>query len=230
MTNEEALKIYKTLSQPPKEALKVILAGDLKGKSDINPQWRYEAMTKAFGLVGIGWKYEIQRLWTEPGANGEILAFAQVAVYVKDGENWSDAIIGVGGSKLINSFSKGLKSNDEGFKMAITDAFSTSLKMLGVAADVYAGRWDGSKYLNSDTTDNSNNNSNNNTTNTNHRISKEIQAELKRLSEFKNPSGENVLTTEELANLKKGFVNLTPVQMVETMKTAIRRKYPEAQV
>ena len=30
--------------------------------------------------------------------------------------------------------------------MAVTDAFSTALKMLGVAADIYAGAWDGSKY------------------------------------------------------------------------------------
>ena len=144
----EALKIYKKLSQPPKGALREIRAGDLKGKTDINPQWRYEAMTETFGLVGIGWKYEIQKLWTEPGANGETLAFAQVAVFVRDPETkeWSDAIVGIGGSKLINKFSAGPKSNDEGYKMAVTDAFSTSLKMIGVAADIYAGRWDGSKY------------------------------------------------------------------------------------
>ena len=144
----EAIEIYKKLSQPPKGALREITAGDLKGKTDINPQWRYEAMTETFGLVGIGWKYEIQKLWTEPGANGEMLAFAQVAVFVrdKDTKEWSDAIVGIGGSKLINQFSKGAKSNDEGYKMAVTDAFSTSLKMIGVAADIYAGRWDGSKY------------------------------------------------------------------------------------
>ncbi len=144
----EAIEIYKKLSQPPKGALREITAGDLKGKTDINPQWRYEAMTETFGLVGIGWKYEIQKLWTEPGANGETLAFAQVAVFVrdKDTKEWSDAIVGIGGSKLINQFSKGAKSNDEGYKMAVTDAFSTSLKMIGVAADIYAGRWDGSKY------------------------------------------------------------------------------------
>lgn len=144
----EALKIYKELSQPPKSALREIKAGDLKGKTDINPQWRYEAMTSKFGLVGIGWKYEIQKLWTEPGAKGETLAFAQVAVFVRDPDTkeWSDAIVGIGGSKLVNVFSSGPKSNDEGYKMAVTDAFSTSLKMLGVAADIYAGRWDGSKY------------------------------------------------------------------------------------
>lgn len=148
MEKEAAIKIYDSLSQPPAEALKTITAGNLKGKSDINPQWRYEAMTKTFGLVGIGWKYEVQKLWTEAGAKGEVLAFAQVAVYVRDPETkeWSEPIIGVGGSKLINAFNAGVQSNDEGYKMAVTDAFSTSLKMLGVAADVYAGRWDGSKY------------------------------------------------------------------------------------
>lgn len=141
-------KAYDELRQPPKWALREIKDGPLKGKTDINPQWRYEAMTKAFGLVGFGWKYSIDKLWREDGANGEVLCFAQVSVYVKEQENleWSDPIVGIGGSKLVNNFSTGLKNNDEGYKMAITDAFSTALKMLGVAADIYAGRWDGSKY------------------------------------------------------------------------------------
>ena len=144
----DALGTYRSLSQPPKSALREIKDGKLKGKTDINPQWRYEAMTQVFGLVGIGWKYEVQKLWTEPGANGEILAFAQVAVFVRDPDTkeWSDGIVGIGGSKLINQWTSRAESNDEGYKMAVTDAFSTSLKMLGVAADIYAGRWDGSKY------------------------------------------------------------------------------------
>lgn len=143
-----AIEIYKSLSRPPATALRQIMAGNLKGKTDINPQWRYESMTEKFGLVGIGWKYEIQKLWSENGAKGEVLAFAQVSVFIRnaDTKEWSDPIVGIGGSKLVNAFNAGLQSNDEGYKMAVTDAFSTSLKMLGVAADIYAGRWDGSKY------------------------------------------------------------------------------------
>ena len=141
-----AISIYESLARPPKDALREIQAGKLKGKTDINPQWRYKAMTEMFGLVGIGWKYEIQRLWTEQGAKGEILAFAQVAVLVKDEDKWSEAIVGIGGSKLVAIEKGSLVSNDEGYKMAVTDAFSTALKMIGVAADIYAGRWDGSKY------------------------------------------------------------------------------------
>ena len=143
---EKAIDIYESLARPPKDALREIEAGKLKGKTDINPQWRYKAMTEKFGLVGIGWKYEVQKLWTEAGAGNEKLAFAQVAVFVKDGDAWSEPIVGIGGSKLVQ-FEKGAAvSNDEGYKMAVTDAFSTALKMLGVAADIYAGRWDGTKY------------------------------------------------------------------------------------
>lgn len=144
--NAEAIDVYKSLAQPPKSALREIQGGKLKGKTDINPQWRYKAMTEAFGLVGIGWKYEVRKLWTEQGAGAEKLAFAQVAVYIKDGETWSEPIEGIGGSKLVQLEKGAAVSNDEGYKMAVTDAFSTALKMLGVAADIYAGRWDGSKY------------------------------------------------------------------------------------
>lgn len=145
---EDAVKIYESLSKPPKSALRTIEAGKLKGKTDINPQWRYRAMTEKFGLVGIGWKYEVQKMWTEQGAGAEKLAFAQVAVYVKDGDKWGEPIVGIGGSKLVQTEKGTPVSNDEGYKMAVTDAFSTSLKMLGVAADIYAGLWDGSKYRN----------------------------------------------------------------------------------
>ena len=145
--SDKTINTYKSLSRPPARALKTINDGRLKGKSDINPQWRYEVMTEKFGLIGFGWKYEVQRLWTEPGAQGEVIAFAQIAVFVKVGDEWSEPIIGVGGSKLIASEHSGLHTNDEGYKMAVTDAFSTSLKMLGVAADIYAGLWDGSKYI-----------------------------------------------------------------------------------
>ena len=138
---------YNKLRRPPVTALKTIGAGRLKGKSDINPQWRYEAMTEVFGPCGTGWKFTIDKLWNEPGADGAIFAFAQISlcVFSEDG-TWSDPIPGVGGHQLIVKESAGLHNNDEAFKMAVTDALSTAMKMLGVAADIYAGLWDGSKY------------------------------------------------------------------------------------
>lgn len=144
---------YDKMKRPPKTALREIQAGDLKGKTDINPQWRYEIMDATFGACGEKWKYEIVKLWDYPTQDGTVLAFAQVNVYVKTGDVWSDPIPGLGGNTLVDMVKgytqgdpKRPKPNDEGYKMAITDAIGTALKMLGVAADIYAGRWDGSKY------------------------------------------------------------------------------------
>lgn len=137
---------YQELARPPADALRAINGGRLNGKTDINPQWRYKAMTEKYGLCGIGWKYTIDRVWTEPATDGQVFAWVQVSLYVRDGDKWSDPIPGLGGNFLIEKERAGLHSNDEGFKMATTDAIGTAMKMIGVAADVYAGLWDGSKY------------------------------------------------------------------------------------
>lgn len=144
---------YEAMRRPPATALRQIQAGDLKGKTDINPQWRYEIMDATFGACGIGWKYEIVKLWDVPCQDGTVLAFAQVNVYTKNGDAWSDPIPGIGGNTLndmVKGYSQGdpkrPKPNDEGYKMAVTDALSVALKMLGVGADIYMGKWDGAKY------------------------------------------------------------------------------------
>jgi hypothetical protein len=137
---------YENLASPPKDALKKIDFGALRGKSDINPQWRYEALTKEFGLCGQGWKFEIVNTWTEPvPATHELMIFALVNLYIKEGDEWSAPIPGFGGDFLIVSNKSGVKGNDEGYKMAVTDALGTAAKMVGVAADVYRGRME-SKY------------------------------------------------------------------------------------
>jgi len=143
----KGIETYEKLSRPPREYLKEIKGGRLNGKSDINPQWRYKAMTEEFGLCGVGWKYTIDRVWTEPGPNEQVFAWVQISLYIKDGDKWSDAIPGLGGNYLVKMETKELHANDEGFKMAETDALGTAMKKIGVAADVYAGSWDGSKYI-----------------------------------------------------------------------------------
>jgi hypothetical protein len=141
------MQIWNDLAKPPGWALKPIRAGRLKGKSDINPQWRYEAMTKQFGICGEGWKYTIDKLWTEQAAHGCVMAFAQITLYVKNGDEWTEGIPGIGGNQMVQVESAGLHSNDECYKMAVTDALSVACKMLGVGADVYKGLSD-SKYDN----------------------------------------------------------------------------------
>lgn len=141
------LEIYEKCRAVPPEALKAIAGGRLKGLMDINPMWRIKKLTELFGPVGIGWWYIPKRFWTEAGANSEIIAFAEIDLfYVLDGKV-SQPISGTGGSKLVSKETTGLFTNDECYKMAVTDALSVACKALGIGADVYWNK-DRDKYSN----------------------------------------------------------------------------------
>lgn len=140
------LSVWNQFNQVPAHFTKPIAGGKLKGKSDINPQWRLMAMTQAFGMVGHGWTYRIVRTWSEIAPDGSVMCFAEVAVKTKlDGE-WGQEFSGIGGSNTVEKNKNGLVANDEGYKMAVTDALSVAFKAVGVAADIYLGNFDGSKY------------------------------------------------------------------------------------
>jgi len=132
-------EIYKQLSTPPANALKNISAGRLKGKSDINPQWRYEVMTETFGMCGFGWKYEIVNREFVPASDNQIAVFVDINLFIKQGDKWSEPIPANGGSMFITQERNGLHVSDEGVKMATTDALGTAMKMIGVAANIYRG-------------------------------------------------------------------------------------------
>ena len=139
------LSIWNKVCRPPKEALKQIKGGRLSGMTDVNPQWRIKAMTEQFGLIGFGWKYNIAEKWNEP-IDGQVACFVKVELFYKCNGEWSEPVIGIGGSMLLTREKNGLYLSDEGYKMALTDALSVAMKQLGIAADIYAGLWDGSKY------------------------------------------------------------------------------------
>ena len=142
ITNTE---IYDAVAVVPKEAQKTIMAGRLKGMTDINPMWRIRKLTETFGVVGFGWKYVITDKRIIEGADGTVCAFVDVDLFVKIDGEWSEAIQGTGGSQFVAVERNGKYTSDECFKMALTDALSVACKALGVGANVYwsAG---GTKY------------------------------------------------------------------------------------
>lgn len=154
--SSENLTTWLSVCRPPETALKKISGGRLKGMTDINPQWRYKAMTEQFGIVGFGWKYRVTERWEQRDSCGQVAVFVSVALQVKHQGEWSDDIHGSGGAMLIaeenktdfetKERTKALYLSDEAYKMAETDALSVAMKQIGVAADIYMGMFDGSKY------------------------------------------------------------------------------------
>lgn len=137
--SKDNLTIYNAYRSVPKEALKEIKGGRLKGMSDINPMWRIKSLTETFGMCGVGWFTEIVEQRLEKVDNEEVIALVTINLYVKSDGEWSQPIVGLGGSKLVMKEYSGMYNNDEAFKMAYTDAVGIACKALGIGADVW---WD----------------------------------------------------------------------------------------
>jgi hypothetical protein len=142
------LDLWDKFRSVPETAQKRITGGRLNGMTDINPMWRMKVLTDAFGPCGIGWKYVIKDKRLEPGTAGTVAAFVDVDLYIRDGVTgglWSEPIPGTGGSMFVAEEKSGLRTNDEAYKMALTDALSVCCKALGIGADIYWGA-DATKY------------------------------------------------------------------------------------
>ncbi len=82
-SSQPNMGIYDQVRSVPDDALTPITGGPMKGKSNINPQWRIEMLTSLFGPVGIGWKVEQVSRWSESTPGGEVAVFCEVNLYVK---------------------------------------------------------------------------------------------------------------------------------------------------
>lgn len=141
------LDIWLKVCMTPDSAKKTISGGKLNGFTDINPMWRLRRLTEIFGACGTGWKFRITDFHPVPGANGEVIAIVAVDLFyrLENGE-WSDPIPGIGGSKLVDTAKGNLTTNDDGYKMAVSDAIGSACKCLGMSEDVYMSGSGGSKY------------------------------------------------------------------------------------
>jgi uncharacterized short protein YbdD (DUF466 family) len=131
----------------PKHTKSFTRGGGFKGTA-IKPMFSYRRMTEEFGPCGIGWGVGEPVFQVVPGSEGEVLVYCTASVWYVQGDKASQTVYGVGGDKVVNKFSTGLKSDDEAFKKAFTDAVTNALKLIGVGADVHMGMFDDSKYVN----------------------------------------------------------------------------------
>lgn len=144
MAENKNLALYNRVREVPVEAKKDIQAGRLKGKTDINPLWRIQTLTREFGPAGIGWYTEVEKQWTEECGN-ERAVYIKLNLYIKVDNTWSKPIEGFGGAMVVSSEKNGLYLDDDASKKAYTDAISQACRSLGIGADVYWAN-DATKY------------------------------------------------------------------------------------
>lgn len=136
--------IWKALERTDPKATKPFQrAGGFRG-TQIDPAWRLQMMTEVFGPVGKGWGYE-QLEWTI----AERMVFICCRVWYIDPETSEKFFTGPqwGGTEMVRRARDGSeRPDDECFKMSMTDAIGKCMLQIGLAADIYLGMFDDSKY------------------------------------------------------------------------------------
>jgi len=117
------------------------------GGTAIKPIYTEQKMTEEFGPCGTGWGFSEPRFETVPASEGQIAVYCWLSLwYVLDGKR-SEPVFGVGGDMVVVKQSNGLRTDDEAFKKAFTDAIGNAMKHVGMSADVHMGLFDDSKYV-----------------------------------------------------------------------------------
>lgn len=140
--SENNLSLWNKLKRTDPKSTKPFMRSGFKG-TQIDPTWRYQMLTEVFGPCGTGWGYDIVDTQVHDG-----LVFVGARLwYMDEAGTRRESGVQYGGDVLFKHRKEGPPApNDEAFKMAVTDAVGKAALLLGLAADVYMGQFDDSKY------------------------------------------------------------------------------------
>lgn len=128
------------------KAVKAITGKPYQGNSP-KPYWIVERLTEEFGPCGIGWGFSIINERMERLTDTEILHVAVVRFwYVLDEKRGE--LEQIGQTKAVYAKKSGdLVVDEDAPKKSVTDALVKCASYIGFAGDIFAGRWDDSKYV-----------------------------------------------------------------------------------
>lgn len=139
----EHLKIWERFADIDPKFTKAITGKDYKGTSP-NPHYVIKCLTELFGPVGIGFGWRVlAEDFTTIGQ--ETLHWCRIEFWHTDRKNTYEAY---GQTKAAYVTSGGKARFDEDApKKSLTDAITKAASQIGIAANIFLGRWDDSKYV-----------------------------------------------------------------------------------
>ena len=123
---------------------KPITGKPYKGTSP-NPHYLVRCLTDLFGPVGEGFGWDVvAEDFTPLGDGGEVLHWVRIRFWHTDRSKHFDAY---GQTKAVMSTRNGLMLDEDAPKKSLTDAITKAASQIGVAANIFLGRWDDNKYV-----------------------------------------------------------------------------------
>lgn len=109
-----------------------------------NPQYVIRCLTEMFGPVGQGFGWQVEREEFTP-LGGEVLHWCRIKFWHTSPEKTYDSY---GQTKAVYTSRDGKVIVDEDApKKSLTDAIIKAASQVGIAANIFLGRWDDQKYV-----------------------------------------------------------------------------------
>ena len=113
-----------------------------KGTSP-NPQYVIKCLTDIFGPVGEGFGWEVVAESFTP-LGDEILHWCRIKFWHTNRANSFDSY---GQTKALMKTKNGMMSDEDAPKKSLTDAVIKAASHVGIASNIFLGRWDDQKYV-----------------------------------------------------------------------------------
>lgn len=136
------LEIWNRFADIDPKFTKPITGKAYKGTSP-NPQYVIRCLTDLFGPVGKGFGWEVVAEGFTP-LGDEILHWCRIQFWHGAREDWFESY---GQTKALMKTKGGMMSDEDAPKKSLTDAIIKAASHLGIAANIFLGRWDDQKYV-----------------------------------------------------------------------------------
>lgn len=138
----ENLTIWDRFADIDPKHTKPITGKAYKGTSP-NPQYIIKCLTELFGPVGKGFGWEVLQEDFTP-LNDEVLHWCRIRFWHGDRANCFESY---GQTKALMKTKNGLMSDEDAPKKSLTDAIIKAASHIGIAANIFLGRWDDQRYV-----------------------------------------------------------------------------------
>lgn len=108
-----------------------------------SPQYVIRCLTEMFGPVGVGFGWSVTSEGFQP-LGEEILHWCRIRFWHGSPENGYEAY---GQTKALMNTRNGQMSDEDAPKKSLTDAIVKAASHIGIAANIFLGRWDDQKYV-----------------------------------------------------------------------------------
>lgn len=137
----ENLNLWNRFADIDPKYTKAITGKPYKGTSP-NPHYVIRCLTEMFGPVGVGFGWEVKAEGFVP-LGDEILHWCRIRFWHGDGPGFE----AYGQTRALMKTRNGMLSDEDAPKKSLTDAITKAAAQVGVAANIFLGRWDDSRYV-----------------------------------------------------------------------------------